>query len=183
MRAKAGLREPEGIVSGGMSLGAVPSSHSDHSLGSITAFMCMMLANGRRDSSGHNENFDGTYDENDQESSSPSITPPHCHEVRERRACYFDVPTSNAPRPRSAGRINVCEEALHELKASCGPFSSEIDTQPREAFINVIERLTSLDESIKKELDIQEKMITECCLILNQTAVIDMVAHSGGDVK
>ena len=88
------------------------------------------------------------------------------------------MPTSNAPRLRSAGRINVCEEALHELKASCGPFSSENDTQPREAFINVIERLASLDESIKKELDIQEKMITDCCLILNQTAVVDIVAHS-----
>ena len=119
-------------------------------------------------------------DEDDYDSSSPSITPPHRHEERERRATYFQALPSDAPRLRSATRINLCEEALHELKTMCGPYADELQAQPREAFVNVIELLSTLDESINQELVIQEKLITECCHILNKTAITqpDVVAHS-----
>ena len=48
--------EPRGIGSRGMSLGSVPSGDSDHSLGSIKAFMCKMLADGDRSSPGYRVN-------------------------------------------------------------------------------------------------------------------------------
>ena len=128
----------------------------------------------------HVEHMPEMYDEDDYDSSSPSVTPPHRHEERERRATYFEALPSDVPRLRSAARINLCEDALHELKTVCGPYAEELQAQPREAFVNVIELLSTLDESINQELVIQEKLITECCHILNQTAItqLDVVAHS-----
>ena len=128
----------------------------------------------------HVEHMPEMDDEDDYDSSSPSVTPPHRHEERERRATYFEALPSDVPRLRSAARINLCEDELHELKTVCDPYAEELQARPREAFVNVIELLSTLDESINQQLVIQEKLITECCHILNQTAITqpNVIAHS-----
>ena len=130
----------------------------------------------------HIEPMPSFSDDDESEHSSPSTTPLHRHEEMERRGRYLAEPPLDLPRLRSSARMQNCEEALHEFKTVCGPLADELDISTRDAFINVIEHLQRLDESVEKELATQERLVTECCHILNSYALredqIDMVAHS-----